>query len=384
MGLDGGSKFSSLKLLKVKSFVAFKLILSLQLVPCIHQVFGCEKAHRLALAAAKYGFLPLKSPNYSEYEELECKVFGRTFKNPIGLAAGFDKNGVAIKNLRKSGFGFVEIGSVTPLPQKGNPAPRIYRLLEDEAVINRCGFNNAGVGRVLTNVKKFSTVGSSVPLGVNLGKNKDSEDPGTDYEIGVNYFGPFVDYLVVNLSSPNTPGLRDLQKGRNLKKVSPFTVAFKKQLIKEKRPAILLKISPDLLESEKKEIAKVVMDKKYGVDGLIVTNTTISRPEGLKSSFQSENGGLSGKPLRELSTKCVSDMYKLTGGKVPIIGCGGVSSGEDAYEKIRAGASLVQLYTGLVYQGFPIIGKVKRELVELLRENGYKTVSEAVGVDHKQ
>lgn len=354
-----------------------------QLMPFVHQLFGGEQAHRIALAVAKHGLFPPKGHNYCEYKELECKVFGKSFSNPIGLAAGFDKDCVAIKNLRKSGFGFVEVGSVTPLAQEGNPAPRVFRLLEDEAVINRCGFNNSGVGSALTNLRKVFDSKSTVPLGVNLGKNKESKDPAIDYEIGVNYLGRFADYIVVNLSSPNTPGLRDLQKEADLKKIMEKVMEAVSR-IGEGKPKVLLKISPDLEDAEKEEIAKIALNKKYGIDGLIVSNTTVSRPESLRSVLKTEAGGLSGKPLKNLSTSCVRDMYRLTGGKLPIVGCGGVSSGADAYEKIRAGASLVQLYTALVYQGFPVIGKVKRELVELLRQDGYSNVSEAVGADHRR
>lgn len=354
-----------------------------RVMPLVHRFVDGETSHRWALTLAKHGLIPRFGQNHREYAELKCRVFDRQFLNPVGLAAGFDKDGEAIDGLRKSGFGFIEIGTVTPLPQSGNPKPRIFRLVEDKGLINRCGFNNAGVGTVYARVKKAFNKESTVPVGVNISKNKDSADANTDLDIGVNYFGSYSDYLVVNLSSPNTPGLRSLQKKSDLEKLMTLVKKAVERLGGPK-PKVLLKIAPDLVDDEKKDIAKIALDKRFGIDGLIVSNTTISRPEDLKSNLKSEAGGLSGKPLRALSTKCVREMYSLTGGKVPIIGCGGISSGEDAYEKIRAGASLVQLYSALAYQGFPVIGKVKRELAGLLRRDGYANVSEAIGADHRK
>jgi dihydroorotate dehydrogenase len=345
-----------------------------------------ENGHRYAVLMAKYNLLPLWGDNKKEYDTLKTTVFGREFKNPIGLAAGFDKDGEAIPGLRKSGFGFIEIGSVTPRPQPGNPKPRVFRLEGDEAVINRYGFNSQGVGPVSIRVKNALDWTHPVPLGVNLGKNKDTVDAAGDYEIGVHQFGSFCDYLVVNVSSPNTPGLRNLQGKEHLEKIL-LTTKETIQLERKqsgKEPLLLLKISPDLDYRSKLNIAKIVTNKKYGVDGLIISNTTVSRPFFINTGNRKEEGGLSGRPLKQLSTQVVGEMYSLTGGKIPIIGCGGISSGEDAYEKIRAGASLVQLYTAIVYQGFPVIGKVKRELDACLRRDGFKNVSEAVGADHRK
>uniref|UniRef100_A0AC35FRM4 Dihydroorotate dehydrogenase (quinone), mitochondrial n=1 Tax=Panagrolaimus sp. PS1159 TaxID=55785 RepID=A0AC35FRM4_9BILA len=345
-----------------------------------------ETGHRYAVLMAKYGIMPLWGDNKKEYDTLKTTVFGREFKNPVGLAAGFDKDGEAIPALRKSGFGFIEIGSVTPRPQPGNPKPRVFRLDKDEAVINRYGFNSQGVGPVSIRVKDSLDSSNSVPLGVNLGKNKDTVDAEGDYEIGVHQFGQFCDYLVVNVSSPNTPGLRDLQGKDNLEKLlstTKKTIELEKQL-SGKQPLLMLKISPDLDLRSKRNIARIVTNKKYGVDGLIISNTTVSRPFFLLTGNRGEVGGLSGRPLKQLSTQVIGEMYYLTDGKIPIIGVGGISSGEDAYEKIRAGASLVQLYTAIVYQGFPVIGRVKRELDVCLRRDGFKNVSEAVGFDHKK
>ncbi|KAH7722266.1 Protein DHOD-1 [Aphelenchoides avenae] len=353
-----------------------------QLMPMVHNFVDPEDAHRWGVRLAKAGLLPRSASAKQEYPELKCRVFDRDFKNPIGLAAGFDKDAEAVEGLRKCGFGFIEVGSITPLPQDGNPKPRIFRLLEDEAVINRYGFNSCGIGAASERIKAAGASKSDVPFGVNLGKNKSTIDAAADYEIGVNYVAPHCDYIVINVSSPNTPGLRALQNKNELVKILQSARAC---INRHKADAkLLLKIAPDLSPGERKDIAKICLDAKLGVDGLIVTNTTISRPSTLSSDQKAEVGGLSGVPLRQLSTQCVSDMYRLTGGKVPIVGCGGVASGADAYEKIRAGASLVQLYTALVYQGFPVVGRVKRELTELLQKDGFSNVQEAVGADHRK
>ncbi|XP_042741816.1 dihydroorotate dehydrogenase (quinone), mitochondrial [Lagopus leucura] len=343
-----------------------------------------EAAHGLALRAAALGLLPPARP---DSPTLEVRVLGLRFRNPLGLAAGFDKHGEAVDGLYRMGFGFVEVGTVTPEPQEGNPKPRVFRLVEDEAVINRYGFNSHGHAVVERRLRarqeaqlKLTTVG--MPLGVNLGKNKSSTDAAADYVAGVQKLGPLADYLVVNVSSPNTPGLRDLQGKAELRDLLTKVLAERDMLSCERKPAVLVKIAPDLTEQDKQDIAGVVCE--VGVDGLIVSNTTISRPSGLQSTQHLESGGLSGKPLRELSTQTVREMYALTHGRVPIIGVGGVSSGRDALEKIRAGASLVQMYTALVYLGPPVVGAVKRELEELLREQGFKSVMEAVGADHRR
>ncbi|KAM6063553.1 dihydroorotate dehydrogenase (quinone), mitochondrial isoform 3-T3 [Theristicus caerulescens] len=316
----------------------------------------------------------------------EVRVLGQRFRNPVGLAAGFDKQGEAVDGLYKMGFGFVEVGTVTPKPQEGNPRPRVFRLAEDEAVINRYGFNSHGHAAVERRLRarqetQLRLTGVGMPLGVNLGKNKSSTDAAADYVAGVRTLGPLADYLVVNVSSPNTPGLRDLQGKAELRDLLTKVLAERDMLPCERKPAVLVKIAPDLTAQDKQDIASVICE--LGVDGLIVSNTTVSRPSSLRSRQCTEPGGLSGKPLRELSTRTIREMYSLTRGRVPIIGVGGVSSGRDALEKIRAGASLVQMYTALVYHGPPVVGAVKRELEELLREQGFKNVMEAVGADHR-
>ncbi|NXD73096.1 PYRD dehydrogenase, partial [Eolophus roseicapillus] len=342
-----------------------------------------EAAHGLALRAAALGLLPPAPP---DGPALEVRVLGHRFCNPVGLAAGFDKHGEAVDGLYKLGFGFVEVGTVTPQPQEGNPKPRVFRLVEDEAVINRYGFNSHGHAAVERRLRarqdtqlRFTGVG--MPLGINLGKNKSSTDAAADYVSGVQTLGPLADYLVVNVSSPNTPGLRDLQGKAELQDLLTKVLVARDALPCAHKPAVLVKIAPDLSTQDKQDIASVVCE--LGVDGLIVSNTTVSRPSSLQSRQRLEPGGLSGRPLRELSTQTIRDMYSLTGGQVPIIGVGGVSSGQDALEKIRAGASLVQMYTALVYHGPLVVRAVKQELEELLREQGFRNVMEAVGADHR-
>jgi len=344
-----------------------------------------DTAHKLSIKLAKYKLIP--KPRVADPPSLKTVVWGRSFSNPVGLAAGYDKDGEAVDGLLKMGFGFVEIGSVTPNPQPGNDKPRVFRLLEDRAVINRSGFNSEGHEAVLKRLrhrKSEAVVAERGLVGVNLGKNKLSRHPVADYVSGVHIFGKVADYLVINVSSPNTPGLRDLQGKKELEELLDQVVAERDRLKVEPKPPVLLKIAPDLSDKDKEDIAAVVTRPQGGVDGLIVTNTTVARPSSLCSSNKEETGGLSGPPLREMSTKTVGDMYRLTEGKIPIIGVGGISSGKDAYEKIKNGASLIQLYTALIYQGPPVVQKIKRELDQLLKEDGYGSMTEAVGANFKE
>lgn len=354
-----------------------------RLMPALQRLVGPEAAHALAVRLVALGIVPRRSQVDSGM--LEVEVFGRRFRNPVGLAAGFDKHGEAVDGLYKMGFGFVEVGSVTPEPQEGNPRPRVFRLPEDRAIINRYGFNSHGhtvVARRLQarqeTQQRLSAEGR--PLGINLGKNKASTDAAADYAAGVRMLGPLADYVVVNVSSPNTPGLRALQGKAELRLLLAKVLAERDALAPEHKPAVLVKIAPDLTAQDRQDIASVVCE--LGVDGLVVTNTTVCRPSTLRGAFRGEGGGLSGAPLRQLSTQTVREMYFLTQGRVPIIGVGGVCSGQDALEKIRAGASLVQVYTALTYQGPPIVGAVKQELEALLREQGFRSVKDAVGADH--
>lgn len=354
------------------------------LMPPLRRIVEAEMANRLSVKAIGLGLVPFN--RYQDPSTLQTSAFGLKFKNPIGIAAGFDKNGEAVDGLYKMGFGFVEVGTITPKPQEGNPKPRLFRLTADHAIINRYGFNNCGMAEAQQRLKAREATQkeqskAGLPLGINLGKNKLSEDATSDYVEGVRTLGPLADYLVINVSSPNTPGLRDLQGKAKLRQLLNSVLKERDALQGEHKPPVLVKIAPDLSAQEKQDIADVVTE--LGVDGLMVCNTTVLRPETLKDLQRSEVGGLSGQPLKELATKTVGEMYTLTKGKVPIIGIGGVASGQDALDKIRAGASLVQLYTALAFQGPPVVTKIKRELDLLLKEQGFSCVSEAVGADHR-
>lgn len=307
---------------------------------------------------------------------LAQRLWGLDFANPVGLAAGYDKDACVAEALREFGFGFVEVGTVTPRPQPGNPKPRLFRLEQDHAVINRMGFNSGGLDAVINRLSRPARTGIT---GLNLGKNRDSSDAAADYVEGIRRTAKLADYLVVNISSPNTPGLRDLQRRTNLESLLA-------QLLRARtetgcRVPLLVKIAPDLTPAEREDIASVVLEA--GLDGLIVSNTTVARPVGLVSRHAQEKGGLSGRPLFPLSTSVLADMYRLTQGRIPLIGAGGIASAADAYEKIRAGASLVQLYTALVLEGPNLVGRIKKALADLLRQEGFASITEAVGTGRK-
>jgi dihydroorotate dehydrogenase len=344
--------------------------LALPLIRCLDP----ERAHRLTVRALSVGLGPVQRA--ADDPVLATRVLGLDFPNPLGLAAGFDKNAEAWRALLRMGFGFVEIGSVTPRPQAGNPRPRLFRLAADEAVINRMGFNNDGMETAARNLagKRRGIVG------VNIGKNKETEDPVADYVACARRLGPLADYMVVNVSSPNTPGLRALQDKVHLTAIIAAVSAVLSETCPDGAPPLLVKIAPDLTPGACEDIAQVAMEGP--VAGLIVGNTTIARPKSLKSASRGEPGGLSGKPLFEPSTRLLSHIYTLTAGKLPLIGVGGISSGRDAYDKIRAGASLFQLYTAFVYQGPVLVNQIKGELAALLREDGFDKVESAVGADH--
>jgi dihydroorotate dehydrogenase len=308
---------------------------------------------------------------------LSTTVAGLTFPNPVGIAAGFDKNAEVPDDMLRLGFGFAEVGTVTPEPQDGNPRPRIFRLREDEAIINRLGFNNEGLEAVRDRLA--ARHGLPGQVGVNVGANKDSVDRIRDYATGVRGMGRWASYITVNISSPNTPGLRALQDRAELTRLVSAVIAARGPLLLP----LFVKVAPDLQAEDIADIADVITGS--GIDGLIISNSTLSRDglngERLTSKNADEAGGMSGKPLMERSTAILRDFHRATGGKLPLIGVGGISSGADAYAKIRAGASLVQLYTGLVYKGPELINDIKRDLVRLLRRDGFRRVSEAVGVD---
>lgn len=334
-----------------------------------------EQAHRCALLGLKSRLATAFYAAPVDDPVLHQTVWNRVFPNPVGLAAGFDKNAVAFEAALDLGFGFVEVGGVTPLPQKGNPKPRLFRLNEDRAVINRMGFNNDGLAVVEQRLRARRSRRGIV--GVNLGKNKDQQDPTADYATLAGALAPYADFLVINVSSPNTPGLRALQSAEPLIAI----IRAARAAMKEQTPPLLIKLAPDLTPEDLAEAVKAA--RAENLDGIVVSNTTISRPDTLKSARRGETGGLSGAPLFELSTRVLSDVYRLTEGKIPLIGVGGIASGADAYAKIRAGASLVQLYSALVFEGPALVNKINRQLALLLKRDGFTSVAAAVGADHK-
>jgi len=332
-----------------------------------------EPAHRLARWGLAQG---LAGRGGRQWPGLSQRLWGLQFANPLGIAAGFDKNAEAAAALARLGFGFVEVGSVTPRPQPGNPRPRLFRLEEDAAVVNRMGFNNDGMERVAARLTALRRQGLPVPLGINLGKNKDSAEAADDYASGARRLGPLADYLVINVSSPNTPGLRALQGRHQLERLSD---ALRGALADAGvAPPLLLKIAPDLGEADLEDIAGVAAAR---FDGLIVGNTTVSRPEGLRSPHRTEAGGLSGRPLFDLSTRVLARLWRLTEGRVPLVGVGGIEDADTAWRKIRAGASLLQLYTAFAYAGPPLIAAVLDGLAQRLEAGGFESLSQAVGGD---
>ncbi|MGK2740802.1 quinone-dependent dihydroorotate dehydrogenase [Tepidicaulis sp. LMO-SS28] len=329
-----------------------------------------ETAHKLTLTGLRLGLGPRAKAGGDA--RLATSLFGLDFPNPIGLAAGFDKDGEVPDAMLKAGFGFAEAGTTTPLAQPGNPRPRIFRLPAYGAVINRLGFNNKGHDAMAARLE--ARKGKPGILGVNIGANKDTEDKAADYVKGIARFEGQADYFTVNISSPNTPGLRALQSRAALEDLITRVLAARKT-----KTPVLLKIAPDLIDDELADIASVCL--KSGIDGIIVSNTTIAREGLVGGPNAGETGGLSGKPLFEPSTKVLARMRELTRGEIPLIGVGGIASGEDAYKKIRAGASLVQLYTAMIYQGPGLVPRIARELSACLARDGYAHVSEAVGAD---
>ena len=335
-----------------------------------------ETAHRAAVLALKAGLLDA----YARKDEpiLATRVWNLDFPNPLGLAAGFDKNAEVPDAVLGLGFGYAEIGTVTPRPQAGNPRPRLFRLVADRALINRLGFNNDGLEAVAERLARRTRRGI---VGANIGQNKNSADPIADYTTGAARLSPLADYIVVNVSSPNTPGVRALQGREPLARLLGAVKEARDRAVPKSPPPLLVKIAPDLADEDLSDIAAVA--RALPIDGLIATNTTIVRPPGLEDLQRGEIGGLSGKPLFEPSTRVLASLFKLTGGALPLIGVGGVGSGQEAYAKIRAGASLVQLYTALVYEGPGLVGAIKRDLAALLRRDGFTSLQAAVGADRR-
>jgi dihydroorotate dehydrogenase len=351
------------------------------LYPLIRPILRClpaEAAHNAGLRAVQFGagrFLAARDAATANSPILRQRLWGINFPNPVGLAAGYDKDGLAPDALLALGFGFVEIGTVTPRRQAGNPKPRLFRLDQDGAAVNRMGFNSGGLDAALLRLSRRERAGV---VGVNLGKNRDSVDAAADYEEGVRRAAGVADYLVVNISSPNTPGLRDLQARTALHSLL-------RRLVETRDKAgcaipLLLKIAPDLTVDERADVAETALD--VGIDGLIVSNTTIDRPAGLRSRNAAETGGLSGRPLFAPSTALLADMYRLTQGRLLLIGVGGIAGAADAYAKIRAGASLVQLYTALVFEGPALVATIKTGLSDLLRRDGFASIGDAIGSAH--
>ena len=336
-----------------------------------------ERAHRLALWALKAGLAGRS--NAAPDPVLSVHLWGLAFPNPLGIAAGFDKNAEVVSPALGLGCGFLEVGGVTPKPQAGNPKPRLFRLTADRAVINRMGFNNDGLDVVAGRLKHRRR--DTAPVGVNLGKNKDSTDAPADYAALAEGLAPHADFLVINVSSPNTPGLRALQNIEPLRDIVRASRAARDRAVAVRPPPLLLKIAPDLEAADLKDI--VALSLGEGLDGLVISNTTLSRPSSLTSQHRAETGGLSGAPLFELSTRMLSEAYALSGGKLPLIGVGGIASGAQAYAKIRAGAALVQLYSALVYEGPGLIARITRDLAALLKRDGFASVADAVGADHR-
>jgi dihydroorotate dehydrogenase len=334
------------------------------------RLLPAESAHRAAIRGLPW----LPARRLSAWPRLRTSLAGLELPHPVGLAAGFDKNGEAWAALLRQGFACVEVGTVTPRPQLGNPRPRLFRLVEDEALVNRLGFNNGGAmalaARLAERDRKLGVVG------VNIGMNKDAADPVIDYAHGLELLGGLADYVTVNVSSPNTPGLRALQKRAALDRLLAALAP------KRAGTPLFLKVAPDLDEADEADIAALCVE--HGIDALIVSNTTIDRPATLRSPLASEPGGLSGRPLFDRSTALLARMAARLAGRVPLIGVGGISSGADAYAKIRAGASAVQLYTALIYQGPGVVPRILAELDALLARDGFDTVGAAIGCDRDQ
>jgi dihydroorotate dehydrogenase len=338
-----------------------------------------EKAHKVALAALRLGLGFFATDHRSRRPDppiLTQSLWGLTFTNPIGIAAGFDKDAWVPDRILGCGFGAVEVGTVTPKPQRGNDGPRVFRLDDQNSIINRMGFPSAGLSVVENRLAKRRRNRGIV--GVNLGKNRNTSDAAVDYAEGVQRMAPLADYLVINVSSPNTPGLRDLQRREPLEAL--FDQVMHTRDAAQVRPPLLVKIAPDLSTEERADIAAVSL--AAGIDGIIIANTTTTRPIGSEPPFD-KPGGLSGPSLFELSTNLLSEFYELTSGRIPLIGVGGISTAEEAYAKIRAGASLLQIHTALIFAGMSLVGRIKEGLTRLLVADGFTNIADAVGADHR-
>ena len=334
--------------------------------------FDPEVAHNLAIKSLKLNLTPNLFDENKNNPMFQCSIFGKQIDNPIGIAAGFDKNAEVYNPLFKLGFGFVEVGTVTPLAQYGNPKPRVFRLINDQALINRLGFNNLGAENVSNRIKSNMSKGL---LGINIGPNKDSKDRLNDYLIGLRNFYDIADYITINISSPNTENLRNFHDET---KFDELIKLIKEETYKLKSTIpIVVKISPDISDVQAEQISEVLI--RHNISAIIVSNTTAINRENLQDITKHQKGGLSGKPLELVSNKLINKFYKLLKGKIQIIGVGGVDSGKSAYKKFLAGANFIQLYTGMVYQGPGIVVKIKKELKEILINRGVKNFREIIG-----
>jgi len=331
-----------------------------------------ENAHDLAIKSLKFNPFPRKMFEVEDEQILKIELLGKNFPNPIGLAAGFDKSAEVYNSLLKLGFGFIEVGTITPLKQFGNPKPRIFRLEDDGALINRLGFNNDGM-KVIKN--RIKSGGKKGVLGINIGPNKDTKDQKNDFCLGLKNFFDIADYITVNISSPNTESLRDFHEQEKLKDLLLALNKIKKE--NKTDIPLLLKVSPDIKDNHISEIVDIAT--KNDIAAIILTNTTNGNRDNLRSEVKKEEGGLSGEPLQQISTNIIKKFYKQLNGKIPIIGVGGVNSGKSAYEKIIAGASLLQLYTSFVYRGPSIAKDIKKELIQILKTEGLSNIKEAIG-----
>jgi len=331
-----------------------------------------ETAHNLAIKTLKLNCFPSAFFRIDNEDMLKTNLFGKTFSNPIGLAAGFDKSAEVYNSIFKFGFGFVEVGTITPLEQYGNPKPRVFRLVEDQALINRLGFNSLGAKDVSSRIRSNTPDGL---LGINIGPNKDSKDRLNDYLIGLKTFHNIADYIAINISSPNTENLRNFHEQTKLDELLN-SIEQEKINLKSKVP-IVVKISPDVSENQVQQISEILL--KYQVKAIIVSNTTEGNRENLQNTSKHQKGGLSGKPLELKSNQLINKFYNLLKNKIDIIGVGGVDSGKSAYNKFLAGANYIQLYTGMVFQGPNIVVKIKKELKKLLINDGVKNFKEIVG-----
>lgn len=348
--------------------------------PWIFKGFSCfspETGHELAIFSLLMGLCGGRK-SWQDNPKLKVNAMGLSFPNPIGIAAGFDKNAVVIDPLARLGFGAVEVGTITPRPQVGNSKPRLFRLIEDGAIINRMGFNNDGINRVIGRLSRIRNVNGAfktkvnLPVGVNIGINKVGADPERDYPFLVGMVRHYADYIVLNLSSPNTPGLRNLQQPSRLQKI---ITAIKDQFLDH--PPLLIKLAPDLAENEVEAIVETAIDT--GLTGLILTNTTIDRPDNLQGAFRYEPGGLSGRPLRQKSTEMLASVARLSKGRLTLIGCGGIETGADVIEKIMHGADFTQVYSAFIYKGPGLVRNIKKEIIEILNRDGVQNIGDLKG-----